>query len=1210
MKTRLISTLVLASALSAVSRAQSVLTNSIVEIDVTSGQVASVTVTAGGQNYTAAPTVTLVGGGGNPAATATAQVVAGAVTEVDIVTAGANYLAPPVVEFSGGGTNPAPSGATATASLALLSPAAVAPFQNEVSGPAGDGIIIWSEALGTEPASGFVYDITVNGHSIGATTPEQPAGTPAGGGFVPPLPGVYTIVSTTQDGNGNSATSPAIRYFATGTAIVSEEAGGTPGLTTPGTLVPVGSSVILQAVSTPADGFISRIDFYTDWNGTSGTLIGSTTNSPYSLIYTPAGPVGTQHVVKAIAYDNLGNAVTASASMDQVVYTMTTPNPSSLPSCVIVTPASGSLVEIPDYAANAQAAIPVIVTAGAAVGAQIQRVELYINGQLFATDTAYPYTFNWQPTVTGTYDVTALAYDNLGNVVASTTSTSPTQTPSPTTVSIEAAPAVAITTPGDGATLNGGVLTSITAVATDTNFDSQNKPVSISNVEFFQDGRYLGVATLPTGNNYTVSYTPIQNVVNGVTTDSQLVAIATDTLGYTATSPTVTVNVTAGGSGGGQVIGTPPTVNLVTPAAGSNLVVNVPATLTASGNAPNGYLAQVSFLVDGNVFQTVKTYPYTVSWTPVNPGTYQIGVQVIDNKGDQVSTAPVTVTVTTPPSPSVSITGPSSGTIITAGTPVSITATASSPAGTITQVQFFENGQSIGTATSAPYTESFTPLSSGLYTFTAVATDNSNQTTMSNPVETEAFPASSGVGSVTDFGQYLGLGANDMGNFAFMSVNGTNGVFIGHSTGSGKPTLYFSSGIPVSSLGSFNTSKLSGSASPTGATGNLLPGGEQFIGSSTQPAGYAVASGYLTGTIQGSAGSAVTTIIGTDGHVMMYISSGSYADVADTFVDPSGNFSATTSEGNMISGTADPATGFLTATLSGPSGGTILAALSSGGTFSDGVLRNLSTRGSVGTAGNAMIAGFVVSGSSPKQLLIRAIGPTLSTFNISGSVQATELQVFSGSSLIASNTGWGSTNANAAVVASAEMSAGAFSLPAGSADSALVGTFAPGAYTALVSPAGSASPGVGLVEVWDLDPYVPFTTKKLVNVSTRGSVGTGNNVLIAGFVVNGQSPKLLLIRGAGPGLVTTGGITDALATPRLQLYNSAGQEVREDYAWQSGNDSAMVTSAEKASGAFTFANASADSAILIVLPPGSYTAELSGAGGSTGTGLVEVYEVP
>jgi hypothetical protein len=1413
-------------------------------------------------------------------------------------------------------------------------------------------------ASGTFPASGFEYSYTVNGLSIGVTTPASNPGTPAAAPWTPPLPGVYSIVSTTSDGNGNTAVTQAVRYFATGTAIVSPEAGGTPpanggqGGTGPGTLVPVGSSIVIQATSTPADGFVQRIDFYTDWTGNTATstLIGTSKNYPYSVIYTPAGISGAVHLVKALAYDNNGNLVPASSTMDQVTLTLTTPSSSALPTCVIATPANNaeveisnsgttvlvsaaatsgatiskvqlyvngvllatdsaypytftwtptvtgvfeltalaydnlgnvvasttstaptnspapttvtvespltvainsptaqktistgttttvtafvadtnlaggssatisevqffqdsvlvgtatlpvsgsannyqvtftpnapvgngqsvltavatdslgfigvsagvtvnvnvtavmgtptvivspvasnvaigssiaitanaapttgetqridfytdwnaavgmtgtvtgsgtligtsyaspytviytpagpagtvhivkalaydnngnyitglsgsdtvaltminpvsggtttcsivtptedSLIEIPDYAELGSANVPVIVTAGTGATGSIAKVQLYINGALFGTQTAYPYTFAWTPAVTGVYDLTAIATDNHGNSVASSTSAAGTSVPGPTVVTIEAAPAVAITAPGNGGTLNSGAPTSVQATATDTNLDQNGKPVTIQQVQFFQDGNFVGVASSPTsGNTYTVVFKPVQLIVsNGsqsTVEPSIITAVATDTLGFTGSAPSITVNVTSGGTGTNVVIGTPPTVSLTAPTSQADVIVNTPVTLSATAAAPNGNIASVSFLVDDTVVTTLNQYPYSTTYTFQNTGTYQVVAQVVDNVGDKTSSSTSTVIVVPEPPPTVSITAPTSGGIVSVGSAVTVTAAATSPSGTIAKVAFYENGILISATSTAPYTSTFTPTSSGVYTFTAIATDNAGETTTSSASVVDVVTATAGIGTAAYFGQYQGL--TDGGLFAFMVTDGTYGTYIGYSTsGSNVGAITYYTDLPVNASGSFTTvtsaaSKttpgITGTASSTGVSGNILPSEDVFIGAETQSGSTAVASGYYTGDLQGQPGSQFTGIVGADGSVMFYVSSGKFVDVGNGSVDSSGAFSLVTVKNNLLVGTVDPATGFLTGTISGSSPGTVLAVRVSGGTFSDGVLRNISTRGQVGTGANVMIAGFVIGGTTPKQLLVRAAGPTLSSFGLSGAIKATQLQIYSGTAVIASNTGWSSTNANAAAVSAADSASGAFAFPTGSADSALVGSFAPGNYTAMVSGVGSDT-GLALVELYDLDPYSPFSPMKLVNISTRGDVGTGTNVLIGGFSIDGVAPKRLLIRGAGPALSALN-VSGAIATPYLQLIDTATQEViRDNYTWQSGNDVALVTTAEQATGAFTFANGSSDSAMLVVLPPGTYTVILSGAQSATGTGLVEIYEVP
>ncbi len=1197
-----------------------VLTSSIVELDVSDGSLSpAAVITNGGSNYAIPPVVTLQYGGGGagfiPATVGLVGISGGSVTGISLATVGAGYVGPPTVTISGGsGPSPAASASGATAEFFLnfpfiyFFPQVGLPDPNEAFGAAGQTIQVWSLAQGTFPAAGFKYTFTVNNQSIGITSVAYPPGTPGGVAWTPPLPGVYYISASTTDGSNQTTTLP-IRYFATGTAIVGPPQGGT--------LVPIGSSIVISATSTPARGFVQRIDFYTDWTGSpvGSTLIGSSQTYPYSVIYTPVGASGSTHLIKAVATDNNGATVPEPLTyLDSETISMANPI-GPLPTCVLTTPANQSSIPIPDYTADASATIPISVSATARPGGTISQVQLYIDGVLFGTKATFPYTFKWSPTVVGLYNLTALAYDDKNNVIASTSSTTPGQSPAPTVVSIGALPSIAITSPSAGGTIFTGSSSPVTASATANSFDPTTHILAtIKSVQFFQDGKSVGSATPPappavdTG-VYSVSYQPTQvtDPTTGKAIPSVLTAIATDSNGFSSTSPGVVVNVVGGGSGGGVSIGIKPTVTLTAPSDNANVVVNTPVTLSASATAPNGNISSITFYIDNNpILPAIAKYPYSTTWTPANTGFYTVYAQVTDNVGDVQPSNKITLNVVPEPPPTVTVQTPSAGGTVTVGSAINVSAAATSPSGTIASVQFFANGISIGTVTTPPYTLSWTPSAGGVYTITSIATDNSGETTTSTPTIVEAIAAASGIGTVSYFGQYQGL--TDGGRFAFIVVDGIYGTFIGHSTSSTTPVITFTSDIPVSAAGSFGSAKVTGTASVTGTSGTLSPSKDLFIGAATQSFGTKVASGYYTGNISGQAGTNVAGIVGSDGSLMVYISSGSYTDVADGTVDAGGSFRITTAENNTFVGKVDPIKGFLTGTLSGPAAGTVIAAKVSGGTFSDGILKNISTRGPVGTGASSMIAGFVVGGTAPKNLLIRASGPALTGFGLSGAISSTQLQVFSGSTLVASNAGWSSTPANAAAVSAADGQVGAFAFPSGSLDSAVVGTFAPGSYTAIVTGLAGAT-GVALAEVYDLGTYAPFTSQKLVNVSTRGNVGTGSSVMIGGFNIDGTAPKRLLIRGAGPSL-TALGVAGSLATPHLQLFDSTQALIRENFAWETGNDAALVSAAEQATGAFAFPSGSADSAILVVLPPGSYTAVLSGAGTATGVALVEIYEIP
>jgi photosystem II stability/assembly factor-like uncharacterized protein len=256
-------------------------------------------------------------------------------------------------------------------------------------------------------------------------------------------------------------------------------------------------------------------------------------------------------------------------------------------------------------------------------------------------------------------------------------------------------------------------------------------------------------------------------------------------------------------------------------------------------------------------------------------------------------------------------------------------------------------------------------------------------------------------------------------------------------------------------------------------------------------------------------------------------------------------------------------------------------------------LANISTRGQVQTGFDVMIGGFVISGSAPKTVVIRAIGPSLATFGVTGALANPTLQLVrsSDNATIATNDDWG-TAANAA-----QITASGFA-PSHPQESAMYLTLQPGAYTAIVSGVGNTS-GVGLVEVYEVDhPEVA-----LINISTRGKVQTGFDVMIGGFVVLGDGPQTVVIRAIGPSLANFG-VNGALANPTMQLIRiSDNATIATNDDWGSASNAALIQSS-----GFAPSNA-LESAILISLQPGAYTAIVSGVQNGTGVGLVEVYTV-
>lgn len=264
-------------------------------------------------------------------------------------------------------------------------------------------------------------------------------------------------------------------------------------------------------------------------------------------------------------------------------------------------------------------------------------------------------------------------------------------------------------------------------------------------------------------------------------------------------------------------------------------------------------------------------------------------------------------------------------------------------------------------------------------------------------------------------------------------------------------------------------------------------------------------------------------------------------------------------------------------------------------------LTNLSVRSLAGADANALVVGFVVAGGASKTLLARGIGPALASFGVTGAAQDPVLTLFAGATSLATNDDW-STAANATQIAAAAATLGAFPLAGGSRDAVLLQALRSGSYTTRISSKGSE--GVALAEVYDASVGEPA---RLVNVSALTRAGTGPAVLIAGFVIAGDSPKRVLLRAIGPSLASFG-VTGALADPQLAVFQQgAASPLQRNDDWGGTTE---LAAAFAATGAFTLPVGSRDAALLLTLAPGVYTAQVSGIGTTTGTALVEVYEVP
>lgn len=252
---------------------------------------------------------------------------------------------------------------------------------------------------------------------------------------------------------------------------------------------------------------------------------------------------------------------------------------------------------------------------------------------------------------------------------------------------------------------------------------------------------------------------------------------------------------------------------------------------------------------------------------------------------------------------------------------------------------------------------------------------------------------------------------------------------------------------------------------------------------------------------------------------------------------------------------------------------------------------NISTRIRVGTGQNVLIGGFIVVGNDPKQILVRAIGPSLAHAGLSDFLPDPVLELHAAdNSLITMNDNWRDNPAQAALIEATHIP------PTDPAEAAIVATLAPGNYTAVIHGKGSAT-GIGLVEIYDLDRTVDSV---IANISTRGSVQSGDDVMIGGFILGeGSDPAPVLVRALGPSL-TNQGLTGVLQNPTLELHNENGDLIGSNDDWKSSQQAEIEATGIPPPNKL-------ESAIIADLPAGHYTAIVAGKNGATGIALVEVY---
>lgn len=254
-----------------------------------------------------------------------------------------------------------------------------------------------------------------------------------------------------------------------------------------------------------------------------------------------------------------------------------------------------------------------------------------------------------------------------------------------------------------------------------------------------------------------------------------------------------------------------------------------------------------------------------------------------------------------------------------------------------------------------------------------------------------------------------------------------------------------------------------------------------------------------------------------------------------------------------------------------------------------------------------LITGFIVSSVDAKQVLLRAVGPGLRSLNVPGVLETPRLVLHSADGqILLENNNWGGGSTLINIFAQV----GEFPLAPDSTDSAAAAMLGAGGYTVVVTDrAGTGAGGLVLAEIYDVAGTSPLFSA----MSARGHVAANGGALTGGFAIVGDSPRRVLVRGVGPALGNLG-VNDGLPDPIVGVYTLQGQPLASNNDWQTplagGASGTEITAAAASVGVYNFANGSKDAALVLTLPPGTYTAQVTGGDSAKGSAVVEIYELP
>lgn len=504
----------------------------------------------------------------------------------------------------------------------------------------------------------------------GSTKLGEDATSPYSFTWSSPAAGDYTLTAKAYDNLGAVTTSGGVNVAVRAANVAPTVALTSP---TPNASYPSGSSVTITANASDNDGTVTKVEFF---NGS--TKIGEDLTAPYSFVWTGLG-AGT-HSVSAKVTDNAG-ATGNSAAVSFSVQAANKP-----PTVGITAPANNTTF-------NGGSNITITATASDQDGS-VTKVEFFNGTSKLGEDTSSPYSFVWNSVAAGSYSISAKATDNIGAVVTSTaiaiTVTSP-----------NTAPVVSITAPNNNATFNAGSNITIAAAASDQNG-------TVSKVEFFNGSTKLGEDTS----------SPYSFVWNSVPAGNYSIsAKATDNSGAIVTSARISISVITPN--------TPPVVSITSPTNNASFNTNSSITITANASDANGSITKVEFFNGAAKLGEDATAPYSFAWNNVPNGNYVLIAKATDNHNTVTSSSGVNIVVKpTPVAPVVKITGPANGSNIVTGTAITISATASTPTGSILKAEFFNGKTKLGEDATAPYSFNWSNAPAGTHNISVKATSN------------------------------------------------------------------------------------------------------------------------------------------------------------------------------------------------------------------------------------------------------------------------------------------------------------------------------------------------------------------------------------------------------------------------------------------------------------------------------------------------------